>query len=80
MKFVLTLIMCSSVYNQCLPPYSSPDIYNSHYECVVSGYEKAHKKVKEIGPQEVNKYGTIIKFYCVAEKVIIPPPKPGLQT
>tara|TARA_R100001530_G_scaffold71280_1_gene50468 strand:- start:118 stop:258 length:141 start_codon:yes stop_codon:yes gene_type:complete len=46
----------------------------------VSGYEKAHKKVKEIGPQEVNKYGTIIKFYCVAEKVIIPPPKPGLQT
>jgi hypothetical protein len=30
----------------------------------MAGYEEAMKKTKEIGPPDVNKYGTIIKFYC----------------
>ena len=37
-------------------------------------------KAKEIGPEEVNKYGTIIKFFCYqTDEVIIPEPKPKLQ-
>jgi len=28
------------------------------------GYEESIKKAKEIGPKDVNEYGTIIKFYC----------------
>ena len=64
MKFILGLVMCSSVYNTCLPPYEWPETFNSHYECMIFGYEESLKKAKEIGPKDVYEYGTIIKFYC----------------
>jgi len=35
---------------------------------MIAGYNEAIKKAKEIGPKEVNKYGTIIKFFCMEEK------------
>ena len=53
--------------------------YNSHYECMIAGYEEAIDKAKEIGPKDINKYGTIIKFFCYGtedEKMILPKPKP----
>jgi hypothetical protein len=40
MKFVLTLLMCTSVGNQCLPPYQNPTIYDDAYDCMVDGYTK----------------------------------------
>jgi len=64
MKFLLSMIICTSVYQQCLPPHQMPQEFRSHYECMMAGYEEAMKKAKEIGRTEVNKYGTIIKFYC----------------
>ncbi len=70
------MIMCSSVYNTCLPPFPMSELYNSHYECMIAGYEESIKKAKEIGPEEINKYGTIIKFYCVQEDLILPKKKP----
>ncbi len=72
MKFILTMIMCTSVYNMCLEPFPMPTKYSSHYECMIAGYEESLKKAKELGPEEINKYGTIIKFYCVQDK---PQPK-----
>ena len=75
MKFVLSMIMCTSVYNQCLPPFPL-DLYDSHYECMMAGYNESIKKAKEIGPEEINKYGTVIKFYCTQENIIIPEKKP----
>jgi hypothetical protein len=80
MKFVLSMIMCSSVFNSCLPPYHMPNLYNSHYECMIAGYEESIKKAKEIGPEEVNIVGTIIKFMCIDEKLITPLPKPGVES
>ena len=79
MKFVLTIIMCTSVYNMCLEPFPMPTKYSTHYECMIAGYEESIKKAKEIGPEEINKYGTIIKFFCYGtedEKIILPKPKP----
>jgi hypothetical protein len=67
MKFLLSMIICTSVYQQCLPPHTMPQHYNSHYECMIAGYHESIKKAKEIGPQEINKYGTIIKFFCMRE-------------
>ena len=64
------MIMCTSVYQTCMPPFPMAEIYNSHYECMIAGYEEAIKKAKEIGREEVNKYGTIIKFYCTLESSI----------
>jgi len=77
MKFILSMIICTSVYQQCLPPHTMPEVYPTHYECMISGYEEAIKKAKEIGPKEINEYGTIIKFFCMQEQDF---PKPGKQT
>tara|TARA_R100000655_G_scaffold97096_1_gene139854 strand:- start:35 stop:181 length:147 start_codon:yes stop_codon:yes gene_type:complete len=47
---------------------------------MIAGYNEALDKAKEIGPEEVNKYGTIIKFFCYqTDEVIIPPAKPKIQ-
>jgi len=57
-----------------------PERYSSHFECMIAGYNESIKKAKEIGPKDVNEYGTIIKFFCVKENLIIPKPKPGTDT
>ena len=74
MKFILGLIICSSVYNTCLPPYEWPEKFNSRYECMIEGYEESIRKAKEIGPEDINEYGTIIKFFCYQPK------EPGSKT
>jgi hypothetical protein len=52
-----------------------------------AGYEESLKKIKELGKEEVNKYGTLVKFFCaqtnMAEEeneLIIPKPKPKIQS
>tara|TARA_R100000664_G_scaffold25883_2_gene35976 strand:+ start:2770 stop:2934 length:165 start_codon:yes stop_codon:yes gene_type:complete len=52
---------------------------------MIAGYEESIKKAKEVGPEEINKYGTIIKFFCLQEKpqeekIILPQPKPKIKT
>ncbi len=64
MKFILTMIICTSVYNMCLDPHPMPERYNSHYECMLVGYEESQKKMEEIGKQEVNKHQIYIRFTC----------------
>jgi len=54
-----------------------PERYGSHYECMMAGYNEAIDKAKEIGPRDINQYGTIIKFFCIQEKDV---PKPGKKT
>ncbi len=71
------MIICTSVYNMCLEPFPMPTKYNSHYECMIAGYEESIKKAKEMGPEDINKYETIIKFFCLQEKDF---PKKGEET
>ena len=49
MKILLTVIMCSSVANTCLDPYTFPNGYVDEYECMLDGYIKSHDKILEIG-------------------------------
>jgi len=77
MKFLLSMIICTSVYQQCLPPHTMTEVYDTHYDCMIAGYEESIKKAKEIGPEDINKYGTIIKFFCMQEKDL---PKKGKAT
>ena len=73
------MIICTSVYNTCLEPFPMPERYNTHYECMIAGYNEAIDIAKEIGPKDVIKYGSIIIFFCYGtedEEIIIPPPKP----
>jgi hypothetical protein len=70
MKFLLSLIICSSVAGECMPPYEWPDTFNSQYDCLMFGYEESIVKMKEIGRTDVNKYNMFIKFYCTPENTI----------
>ena len=79
MKFILTMIICTSVYQQCLEPFPMTERYDSHYDCMLAGYNEALDKSKEIGPKDINEYGTIIKFFCMPEKDY-PPEKKGSLT
>jgi len=70
MKFLLSLIICSSVAGECMPPYEWPETFNSQYDCLMFGYEESIVKMKEIGRTDVNKYNMFIKFYCTPENTI----------
>jgi len=64
MKFILLLTMCSYSTGACLPPYEWPIKFDSGYDCSIAGYEEAARKLKEIGPEEVNKKKLSITFSC----------------
>ena len=64
MKIILILYMCSMSTGGCLPPYEWPVEFKDAYECSIAGYEEAARKLKEIGPAEVNKYQVSITFAC----------------
>ena len=70
MKFLLTLVICSQIAGTCMPPYDWPQRFNTQYDCLMFGYEESIVKMKEIGPEDVNKYNMFIKFYCTPDNSI----------
>jgi hypothetical protein len=64
MKILLSLVICSQVAGQCMPPFVWPEKFNTQYDCLMFGYEQSIVKMKEIGREEVNKHNMFIKFYC----------------
>ena len=64
MKILMSLIICSSVAGECMPPFQWPEAFNTKYDCLHFGYEEAQKKLEEIGREDINKYGMYIKFTC----------------
>lgn len=77
MKFFLTILICSSVANTCIEPYTFVKPYDDSYQCLLDGYLKSYEKVKEIGKQEINQHGIFLKFEC--HQIIIPQPKPQIE-
>ena len=70
MKFLLSMIICSSVAGECMPPYKWPEEFNSQYDCLMFGYKESEKKMREIGREEVNKHNIYVKFYCTPQNTI----------
>ena len=64
MKVVLTMYLCSLIQLNCMAPFTYPETYNDLYSCMISGYEQAYAKTKEIGRQNINKDMLFIKFRC----------------
>ena len=64
MKILLSLIICSSVAGECMPPFQWPETFRSKYDCMIFGYEESLNKMKEVGREDANKYGMYIKFTC----------------
>tara|TARA_R100000789_G_scaffold24793_1_gene27904 strand:+ start:196 stop:414 length:219 start_codon:yes stop_codon:yes gene_type:complete len=67
MKFILVMIFCTALYEQCQKPYPMSESYNNFYSCMVAGYEEAKRKTLEVGKEQVNKDYTYIKFYCTPD-------------
>ena len=64
MKFLLSMIICSSVAGQCMPPYQCPETFDTQSDCLMFGYKESIVKMEEFGKTDVNKHGMFIKFYC----------------
>lgn len=63
MKVALIMIICSQIAGECMKPHLL-DHHDTFYDCLISGYEEAKKKTKEIGIKEINKNEIVIKFKC----------------
>ena len=70
MKCLLSIIICSQVAGTCLDPYPWPVTFDTQYDCLMEGYEQSIVKMKDIGPDDVNKYNMFIKFYCTPTDTI----------
>ena len=70
MKILLSLIICSSIAGDCMPPYEWPETFGTNYDCLMFGYEESAKKLEEVGREDVNKYGMYIRFYCTPDNSI----------
>ena len=70
MKILLSLIICSSVAGDCMPPYEWPETFRTNYDCLMFGYEESMNKLKEVGRGDVNKYGMYIRFFCTPVNTI----------
>ena len=74
MKFLLTILMCSSVAKTCLTPHTFDILYEDSYDCLMDGYVKSIEKMEEIGREEINQHGIYMKFDCTP--FVLPEKKP----
>ena len=70
MKIILSLIICSSLAGECMPPFDWHETFGTKYDCLTFGYEESQKKMKEIGRKEVNEHSMFIRFTCTPQNTI----------
>ena len=71
MKYFLILWVCSALQGTCLsPPITKPTSFNTHYECVNSGYIDSMQLVQAMGEEIVEKNRLFIAFHCKPESSI----------
>ena len=63
MKYILTMIVCSNLTGQCIPPYTQ-GIFEDPYSCMLGGHLQSIKISQKLGAEHVNKYYTAIRFSC----------------
>jgi enhancing lycopene biosynthesis protein 2 len=63
MKYILTMIVCSNLTGQCIPPYTQ-GIFEDPYSCMLGGHLQSIKISQKLGAEHVNKYYTSIRFSC----------------
>jgi hypothetical protein len=76
MKIILVMFICSGVAQNCIPPITSPQIYEDEYSCMMAGYTTAASMTKDMGREEVNKHNIYIKFECHKSDTL----KPGINS
>ncbi len=64
MKFILTLQICSSLLQTCMPPITIDNVFDSWFSCGSEGYKSAYEINQRLGKEEVNKMKTYVRFHC----------------
>jgi len=72
MKIILTMIVCSAVYQSCLEPMERPTRYATWANCMRAGYQDSLEIMQQLGDAQLNSYQTYIKFVCSERPVIKP--------
>ena len=72
MKIILTMIVCSSIYQACLEPMERPGRYATWADCMRAGYQDSLVIMRQLGDAQLNSYQTYIKFVCSERPVIKP--------
>jgi len=67
-KFILIFQMCYQLGGACTPPIQAK-IFDTFYKCSLAGYLGAHKMVKSLPAEEVNRNQAMIQFWCKPRKV-----------
>jgi hypothetical protein len=71
MKYFLLLWVCSAINGSCmLPPLQSSQLFNSHYECVKSGYLEGLQMVQAMGREIIEEQRLFVAFNCKPETSI----------
>ena len=71
MKYFLYLWVCSAINGACMTPaILNPQPFNSHYECVRSGYIDGMQMIQTMGRDEVEKSRLFVAFNCKREPSI----------
>ena len=71
MKYFLYLCVCSAINGACMTPaILNPQPFNSHYECVRSGYIDGMQMIQTMGRDEVEKSRLFVAFNCKPETSI----------
>ena len=71
MKYFLYLWVCSAINGACMTPaILNPQPFNSHYECVRSGYIDGMQMIQAMGRDEVEKSRLFVAFNCKREPSI----------
>ena len=63
-KFILTVQLCSIVHMDCMKEFQSNIVFDSYYECMISGHERSLDTLNNMGQQFVDRSKIVIKFSC----------------
>ena len=63
-KFILTVQLCSIIHMDCMKEFQSNVVFNSYYECMVSGYARSINTLNNMGEQFVDRTKIVVKFSC----------------
>ena len=77
MKIILTMIVCSAVYQSCLEPMERSKRHATWAECMRGGYEDSLEIMRQLGDAQLNSYQTYIKFVCSERPIVRPKVKNG---
>ena len=65
MKFMLVIYACSVVHGACGERVQNPELYNTHKECALAGYELSIEAINVLEESLVNQEKIFFKFNCL---------------